>query len=348
MVFIFNVDVTDVAPKDTTSANPGTSKDNSSKDETQSSSSALLFWIESRTVKTLVEKIVEVTDIVEEPLVEGQEPTDTIVEPQENIEDQNQNQKLEDVALNPDENIEPEPVEIDDISPSQLQSRKDSLSSRLISSRQSSRQTSIPQVLQDVPQPPPIPPQVEELEYITSEVTELHLSLSHFPAHVSDSNAMYILKNHPGPVRDIKSLEIGCFSNALGGLEGALRQVYIPLLSNGEYQEEEEDIIQEEEEGKEVVKKTRGKFYSMKGEIVLAIQRFSAQISHIVQQVAGETRLKIPEDLSSLESIDIATVKENEQMVHSLELLAEEWIEIVSGALAKEARKTPIGLVFIY
>jgi dynein heavy chain, axonemal len=150
----------------------------------------------------------------------------------------------------------------------------------------------------------------------------------------------------------VSNLEIGYFANtALRMLEQALQEVYLPLISNAEFEAEEfkrspNDKENSEKEHKSKSIQAAGKFVNLKSDMVLTVQRFTSQISHIVQQVAGETRLKIPEELAELATMEVGVAKEDREIVHKLEVLAEEWIEIVSGALGKEAKNIPKGNVY--
>ncbi|KAJ3359470.1 Dynein heavy chain 10, axonemal, partial [Kappamyces sp. JEL0680] len=77
--------------------------------------------------------------------------------------------------------------------------------------------------------------------------------------------------------------------------------------------------------------------------MLVTLQRFTSHIAHTVQQVAGETRLQIPEELSELNVLEPIQAAMDRQMVARLEVLAEEWIETVAGALGKEQHKVPVG-----
>lgn len=192
---------------------------------------------------------------------------------------------------------------------------------------------------------------------ILYEVTELCMSIQHFPENLSELQAIYFLKNHSGPIPQLTELseylEIGYFANtALKMLEQALHEVYLPLMSTAEFEPEpyfrkpdDSETAEKEHQAKNL--QAANKFANLKSDLLLIVQRFSSNISHIVQQVAGETRLKIPEELSSLDSMEVLQAKEDREIVHKLEILADEWIEIVSGALSKEAKKVPKGNVHI-
>jgi dynein heavy chain len=133
-------------------------------------------------------------------------------------------------------------------------------------------------------------------------------------------------------------LELGYFSNqALLMLEQLIQDIYLPLFSST-------DLVQKtDNEKQEIDLQVENRYDQLKSELLATMQRFTSQISHTVQQVAGETRLKIPEELLELNSMDLAKVATDRNVLNQLEQLAEEWIETVSGALAKEAQKVPNG-----
>lgn len=148
-------------------------------------------------------------------------------------------------------------------------------------------------------------------------------------------------------------LEIGYFSgHALHMLEQVLAEVYIPLLSNIDFAAERAAAVQapegelpdEHARAEGVPIGPSDKTDGLKSEFVTSIQKFASQISHTAQQVASETRLKIPEELSVLQGMEDPTeVAKDALMVKSLETLAEEWIETVTTVLARESKKIPQG-----
>jgi dynein heavy chain len=73
------------------------------------------------------------------------------------------------------------------------------------------------------------------------------------------------------------------------------------------------------------------------------MQKFATHVSHMSQQVTGETRLKIPEELYSLKDSDLDSTVKNSAVARKLEILAEEWIEAVSTCLTNESKKVPVG-----
>ncbi|KAI8916282.1 dynein heavy chain and region D6 of dynein motor-domain-containing protein [Gorgonomyces haynaldii] len=188
---------------------------------------------------------------------------------------------------------------------------------------------------------------VEPDEYLVYEVLRLHMAMEAIPEQLADLNAVYFLRNCSGPIPTSKSeaetsnmmsshLEIGYFSNsALRMLETALQEVYLPLLSGASFES------QNKEEKSSVP--TGAKLDNIKADLLVTIQRFASQLSHTAQQVTGETRLKIPDELFNLQNMDIQTVKQDRNIVHKLEQVADEWIEIISSALAREIKKVPNG-----
>jgi hypothetical protein len=133
-------------------------------------------------------------------------------------------------------------------------------------------------------------------------------------------------------------------------LEQSLHEVYLPLMLNASFEAEPfirkpDDSETAEKEHQAKCAQAANKFVSLKADLIVTVQRFSSSISHIVQQVSGESRLKIPDELSILATMEVSVAKETHEIVRRLESLSEEWIEIVSGALAKESKRVPKGNV---
>lgn len=149
-----------------------------------------------------------------------------------------------------------------------------------------------------------------------------------------------------------KWLELGYFSgHALVMLEQVLLEVYLPLLNNTDFNEPmssttlagETSQIPDGRSGETDRGGQKGE--GLKSEFVVSMQKFASQIAHTAQQVAGKTRLKIPDDLIYLQSSDVADVAKDPSAIKSLEKLAEEWIETVTQVVAKELKKVPVGNV---
>ncbi|KAI8922930.1 hypothetical protein BC831DRAFT_55734 [Entophlyctis helioformis] len=141
-------------------------------------------------------------------------------------------------------------------------------------------------------------------------------------------------------------LEIGYFSgHALLMLESVLVQVYLPMLSATDLAafRDKEDASKEGTLERASADLGTTKYDDIKSELLVTMQRFTSQIAHTVQQVAGETRLKIPEELSALNTMEVVSAAMDISVVRTLEALAEEWVETVSGALGKELKKVPVG-----
>ncbi|KAI8825885.1 dynein heavy chain and region D6 of dynein motor-domain-containing protein [Fimicolochytrium jonesii] len=176
------------------------------------------------------------------------------------------------------------------------------------------------------------------------EAYRLFMCTQECPDQLTEVNSVYFLRNKPGAIPIPSSpedaehslsswLEIGHFSaHALLMLEHVLSEVYLPLLS------------QADAPGVAGEQHATAPGLGARSEFISGLQKFASQISHTVQQVASETRLKIPEELGSLEGLeDVTEASKDTKLVASLESLADEWIETVTISLAKEAKKTPIG-----
>lgn len=184
-------------------------------------------------------------------------------------------------------------------------------------------------------------PIIESLVY---EILVLNMANHNFPEELSDLNAVYFLRNSSGPVPFPRSaqddtinsyLGIGYFSNsALRMLEQSLQEIYLPFLSQLDF-------------GSQGTGGDRtggsGKFTNLKADLLVTIQKFSSHISNVLTQVSGETRLKIPDMLLDIATRDHTTLRDDRVYMRQLENLAEEWIEVVANTIAKEVKKVPNG-----
>ncbi|TPX54389.1 hypothetical protein PhCBS80983_g05954 [Powellomyces hirtus] len=222
----------------------------------------------------------------------------------------------------------------------------------------------------DEPAPPPaaVVPSPPAEVYITRESYRLHMCVQNVPEQVAEVNSVYFLRNKIGPIPFMKSmedaqatlpnwLEIGYFSgHALLMLEQVLSEVYIPLLSNIDFAASR--AVADQAAGTTAAPPppthappaadTSGHESSqalgIKSDFVTSLQKFASQISHTVQQVASETRLKIPDEIGALSAIeDVAEAARDTAMVANLEALAEEWVDTVTNVLAKETKKVAGG-----
>jgi dynein heavy chain len=133
-------------------------------------------------------------------------------------------------------------------------------------------------------------------------------------------------------------LELGYLSNqALVTLEQVLQDIYLPLLSETDFSTLKDVAKEDDSAGI--------RYGELKNELLLTLQRFAMHVSHTVQQVAGETKLQIPEGLAELNVLGPEQVATDRKMVTKLEALAEEWIKTVAGALSNEQSKVPLGKV---
>ncbi|KAJ3224095.1 Dynein heavy chain 10, axonemal [Clydaea vesicula] len=184
---------------------------------------------------------------------------------------------------------------------------------------------------------------------VKEEKFVLNMCLQKLPEKFGEVNSVYFVKNLSGAIPVPKSpleaemglakwLDIGYFSGqALIMLEQAMNEVYIPLLCNMDSEEK-----QNEESEAEAKEKTVKKQNDVKSDFAVCMQKFASQISHTSQQIAGETRLKIPDEVLNLQLNQNSDTKDP-QMIKTLEGLAEEWIITIVGALNKEAKKSPVG-----
>lgn len=124
-----------------------------------------------------------------------------------------------------------------------------------------------------------------------------------------------------------------------------MQDIYLPLLSNTDFStiKGPEKAAPQGMEGIETRQETNNRFEELKNELLVTLQRFTSHISHTVQQVAGETRLQIPEELTELNILEPEQVAADNAIITKLEVLAQEWIETVAGALSKEQKKVPVG-----
>ncbi|KAJ3055760.1 Dynein heavy chain 10, axonemal [Rhizophlyctis rosea] len=199
-----------------------------------------------------------------------------------------------------------------------------------------------------------------EPTFVTQESYRLYLCLNQVPDKVAEVNSTYFLRNargsipFPRSVEDAKMqlpkwLERGYFSgHALFMLEQVISEVYLPILSTEGAIERDAPAVENATPTGVAVESVPGgvegaKKEVLKSDFVVSLQKYASHIGQTAHQVAGETRLKIPEDLATLQAMNVNDAAKDLQVVKSLERLAEEWIETVSQVLAKELKKTPIG-----
>jgi hypothetical protein len=221
--------------------------------------------------------------------------------------------------------------------------------------------------------------QPREPLYYIKETYKLNMCVQSLPEKVAEVNSIYFLKNVPGPVPMPKSstdaehslpkvFEVGYFSgHALLMLEQTIMEVYLPLLNTYDFSPEGAGASSlgpdSKQDGHHAVsggsgggglagasnngsgEKSSVKDMNLKSEFVISMQKFASHIAHTAQQVAGDTRLKIPDELMSLQGGDVNELSKNLVVVRGLEKLAEEWIETILGVLGREGRKVPVGNV---
>ncbi|KAI9009714.1 dynein heavy chain and region D6 of dynein motor-domain-containing protein [Gaertneriomyces semiglobifer] len=196
-----------------------------------------------------------------------------------------------------------------------------------------------------------------ELQTITRESIKLNMCIRVLPDRLTEMNAVYFLRNKAGPIPYPKSaaeaqivlpdwLEIGYISgHALLMLEQVLSEVYLPLLNNisigDDRQTSKADGLGDGSPAED--RSQQPKAETLKADLTISLQKFASQIAHTAQQVSSETRLNIPDDLMALQDEDAGIAARDPVTVRKLELLAEEWIEIITGVLAQEMKKTPVG-----
>ncbi|KAJ3134855.1 Dynein heavy chain 10, axonemal [Physocladia obscura] len=206
-----------------------------------------------------------------------------------------------------------------------------------------------------------------ESVFVTREYFKLQMCIENLPERVAEVNSIFFLKNYIGPVPIPHSadeaessmpeyFEIGYFSgHALIMLERVLTEIYLPLLNKTERaipanlpslgpkitQAITVAVAAENDTSKHKV--SSAKEDHLKSEFVICMQKFASQISHTAQQVAGDTKLQIPEEVLALNSANTVETARDTAIVKLLEKLAEEWVETVSGALTRESKKIPLG-----
>ncbi|KAJ1332384.1 hypothetical protein BSLG_008688 [Batrachochytrium salamandrivorans] len=181
----------------------------------------------------------------------------------------------------------------------------------------------------------------KEPSVVVFETLQLHVATSRLPDRIAEVNSIYFLRNTNGPI----PIPTSPSGHALIMLERVLNEVYLPMISSADFSTPLSETADEREDTLERARSGLGheKYAEIKSELLVTVQRFTSQIAHTLQQVTGETRLEIPNELAELNEMEIRQAATEPEMVHSLEVLAEEWIEIVSGSLAKEFKKSPIG-----
>ncbi|KAJ3349859.1 Dynein heavy chain 10, axonemal [Entophlyctis luteolus] len=201
-------------------------------------------------------------------------------------------------------------------------------------------------------------PAKKESLFFTREYYKLHLCVETLPEKATEVNSMYFLKNVPDSIPVPQSaedaertmpkyFEMGYFSgHALLMLERVLTEIYIPLLNNSEHvaaTTAAAPLAAAAESDSSKHKTSNTKDDHLRSEFVVSMQKFASQISHTAQQVAGDTKLQIPEEVQALTNSNVGEAAKDSVIVRRLEKLAEEWVETVSGALIKESKKLPLG-----
>ncbi|KAL7749213.1 hypothetical protein RI367_005365 [Sorochytrium milnesiophthora] len=240
-----------------------------------------------------------------------------------------------------------------------------------------------PQEEQPAP-PEPAPPPKEAPEPLRERKTNavLHMCVEHLPERIAEVNSIYFLKNFQGPVPTPRSaadadatlaawFDVGFLSgHTLIMLEQVIDEVYLPLLSNSDVFDTHAQTLARAAEhqvqtgallpaavafaqgnladpatARDVVPEHSKISENLRTEFVVSIQRFASQISQAVQQVAGEVKLKIPEDASMLALIkdDPRRASADPHIVRVCDECAESWTETIQSVIARDLKKTSLG-----
>ncbi|KAJ3097104.1 Dynein heavy chain 10, axonemal [Phlyctochytrium planicorne] len=183
--------------------------------------------------------------------------------------------------------------------------------------------------------------QTKQNSYYLKESYRLCLSTHKLPEKIAEVNSIYFIKNFAGAIPFPKSA-IGYLSNqALTMLEQVMSEVYIPLLSTTDFAAAKTKEPTDGNFGQQELPVAKSEGF--KTEFVVSFQKFASQISHTAQQVAGDTRLKMPEELLALQQTEVNEAAKDVSTVRNLEKIAEEWIETIINALSRESKKVPVG-----
>jgi dynein heavy chain len=159
-----------------------------------------------------------------------------------------------------------------------------------------------------------------------------------------------VLSNH---------LEFGLSSaQALSMLEQLISEVYMPFFSSSDLTDPLTQAsataanTSPAEQSPEPTVKTQGTASTDRRDIkrldfLTNVQKFYLSISHTSQQVAGDIRLKIPDDhLVLLRMKEADEAARDTALVRMLNATTEEWMETVVNVLEKEVKKVPAGQVY--
>ena len=82
----------------------------------------------------------------------------------------------------------------------------------------------------------------------------------------------------------------------------------------------------------------------MRNEFRSNVQKFSSQISHAMQQIAGDVHIQIPDvNLGDTPEARTEAMGNYETVVNPLIMALEDWTKAVSGVVDQETRKQPRG-----
>ncbi|KAI8814786.1 dynein heavy chain and region D6 of dynein motor-domain-containing protein [Cladochytrium replicatum] len=203
-------------------------------------------------------------------------------------------------------------------------------------------------------------PAKREFIVIEQELYKLHMDIEKLPDKVSNVNCIYFLRNLEGaipvPKTEVESntilyqwLETGYLpGHALLTLERILSEVYLPMFQTTDFMHVDPNANSStapaaEPTDSNMTSSAESEADNLKAELITSVQKFVTQVAHTAQQVTGQTKLKIPEELHGLSGGSVEEAAGDPVLVRVLEGLAEEWIETIIAAIAAEARKTPLG-----
>eukprot|EP00736_Rhodelphis_marinus_P002315 Rmarinus@m.3250 len=202
------------------------------------------------------------------------------------------------------------------------------------------------------------------IKYELRTETQVRMCFDTLPENIVETRCTYFLRNLPdaipippevSAVDDVLTtyLEYGVLcGHSLAMLEQAISQVFLPLLSQastGEGSGVESAApaqpppstvppLQGQPEGQLAGDSKISD--AVKNEFLGNMQKFTSQISHAIQQVNGDVRLRIPaiviEDPDKFED-------ETGEVAQQIETALEEWTPAIAQAIEQQLKKEPVG-----
>jgi dynein heavy chain len=194
------------------------------------------------------------------------------------------------------------------------------------------------------------------------EQLQLQMTHKHLPTEDSASSSppFFFIRAAPDPVPCPSSPEeatgvlAGCFElgtvdcgHPLQSLAQTLTHLYVPMLTIAGQRSVDDEVGKKSSSASNQsggspdrpVRTVSSRMKNlMRDELLINVRKFETQVSHVLQQVEGEIKLKVPDiDLGE----DPVSVASEAPVVAQLENTMEEWSRILSSVVETQLNKTP-------